>query len=699
MHIRLRYLLALGALVVGACSSEPTDSNPTPALFAITPDTISVGSGPQTLVLTGREFVSGSRVRWDGTDIPSDFVSSTELRVAISADRFATPGAPRLAVVNPAPGGGTSGEYTVAIVYPKPTIQSIAPERVRVGTSEPVTIVVHGTGFLAESAIQIEGYALPTTFVSPTQLTATLQWFLLGSARVATIDVRNPDPGGGVSTTHSLVVENPAPVITSISPDSIDADAGATTFRLVGSSFVSGAKLRWNGQERPTLYHGPTELRVQLTEADLANPGIQQISVANPSPAAGVSQTLSLRIMAAPPRITALTPASLVAGSAPVTLNITGTNFASNDEVRWNGAIRPVMFQTPTVLRITLSAADLSAPGRGELVIRSPGSGRSSSPAYLPILPSAETPPAIVTVAQGGRNIVYDKTRDRLYVAVGANSPSRRHTITAINPANQAVMETFPVHNNPTALAISDNDRYLYVGFAGTPVVVRIDLELQVKDLEFPLSVSGDHRSQTYAEDIVVLPGNGTSIAVSLMNDCCSPRHEGVAIYDNGVRRPQKSQGHTGSNRITRGPTPNRLYGLNTETTEFGLRRLAVDAQGVVEERTIGGLVNYFGANIEYDNGYLFSTTGQIFDAEGLRQIARVNEHGLVFPDVHNGRVHYFTGNTLTTYHYLGGPPLGTAPVYHAEGAAAMVRWGTDGIALVTPTSVVLARWSMIGTP
>ena len=43
------------------------------------------------------------------------------------------------------------------------------------------------------------------------------------------------------------------------------------------------------------------------------------------------------------------------------------------------------------------------------------------------------------------------------------------------------------------------------------------------------------------------------------------------------------TQRHTGSDRIEYSADSTRVYGYNNETTEFGFRRLVVDAQGVHE--------------------------------------------------------------------------------------------------------------------
>ena len=47
--------------------------------------------------------------------------------------------------------------------------------------------------------------------------------------------------------------------------------------------------------------------------------------------------------------------------------------------------------------------------------------------------------------------------------------------------------------------------------------------------------------------------------------------------------RPSKTQEHTGSNRIEPSADPTIFYGYNNETSEFGFRRLKLDANGMTE--------------------------------------------------------------------------------------------------------------------
>jgi hypothetical protein len=171
-----------------------------------------------------------------------------------------------------------------------------------------------------------------------------------------------------------------------------------------------------------------------------------------------------------------------------------------------------------------------------------------------------------------------------------------------------------------------------------------------------------------------------------------------VAIYDDGTRRSLTTQGHTGSDRITRMASAARLFGYNNETTEFGARTIAVTPSGLVEETVRGGVISGSG-DIEYDGGLVYATTGALVDPETISLLGTFPTSGLVEPDVGNGRVHFFAGTTLRTYHYRSFAFIGLADISGAAGSATLIRWGNDGLAFRTTTQIVLVRGTLVGNP
>lgn len=82
--------------------------NPVPVLSGIAPNTIAAGSAQFSLSVTGTNFVAGSVVRWNGTDLATTYGSATSLTATVPAANVASAGAANITVFNPAPGGGTA---------------------------------------------------------------------------------------------------------------------------------------------------------------------------------------------------------------------------------------------------------------------------------------------------------------------------------------------------------------------------------------------------------------------------------------------------------------------------------------------------------------------------------------------------------------------------------------------------------------
>src|SRR5207237_52192 len=110
-------------------------------------------------------------------------------------------------------GGTGSATLTLTINNPVPTITSISPTSATVGSAE-FTLTVNGTNFVSTSTVNWNGAPLATSFVSATQLTATVPASLVATAGTASITVANPSPGGGTSNAQTFTIAN-TPAITS----------------------------------------------------------------------------------------------------------------------------------------------------------------------------------------------------------------------------------------------------------------------------------------------------------------------------------------------------------------------------------------------------------------------------------------------------------------------------------------------------
>jgi len=96
-------------------------------------------------------------------------------------------------------------ERLVQVDNPFPSIASISPTTVTAGDPS-FTLTITGTGFVPGSAIYWNAGARPTQFISDTQLTAVISPADIGAAGTASVTVFNPTPGGGMSTSATLII-------------------------------------------------------------------------------------------------------------------------------------------------------------------------------------------------------------------------------------------------------------------------------------------------------------------------------------------------------------------------------------------------------------------------------------------------------------------------------------------------------------
>jgi Tol biopolymer transport system component len=86
-------------------------------------------------------------------------------------------------------------------------------------------------------------------------------------------------------------VENPQPQIHALSPTSAEVGEAELTLTVQGTGFVAQSSVRWNGATRPTTHLSSTELTARLSAADLASAGEAEVTVLNPAPGGGASNT------------------------------------------------------------------------------------------------------------------------------------------------------------------------------------------------------------------------------------------------------------------------------------------------------------------------------------------------------------------------------------------------------------------------
>jgi hypothetical protein len=208
---------------------------------------------------------------------------------------------------------------------------------------------------------------------------------------------------GGGSGGGSSTPPNPAPSVTSLSPNSGAAGGAAFTVTVSGSNFISSSTVEWNGSSRQTTFASGTSLQAAITAADIATAGTASLTVSNPAPGGGTSSPLTFTINNPVPAVTSITPSALLAGSPAFALTLSGSNFSSTSTVQWNGSPRTTNFVSSTSLQSAISAADIATPGTASVTVTNPTPGGGTSAALTFTI---QTPPPTITVMTPSSAIV-----------------------------------------------------------------------------------------------------------------------------------------------------------------------------------------------------------------------------------------------------------------------------------------------------
>lgn len=192
----------------GTASSQATfyvkADNPAPTLNSINPNSVNAGNPEFTMNLYGLNFKNGATAYWQGTPLTTYYGDASYISAVVPASLLTTAGTYNVTVVNPSPGGGTSGAvgFTVnAVGNPAPTITQLIPASATNGSADTPLQVIGPGNFVSGATISLNGTAVATTYIGTGELRATIPAALLSTAGVnVTVTVTNPAPGGGATS-------------------------------------------------------------------------------------------------------------------------------------------------------------------------------------------------------------------------------------------------------------------------------------------------------------------------------------------------------------------------------------------------------------------------------------------------------------------------------------------------------------------
>ncbi len=285
----------------------------------------------------------------------------------------------------------TPGSVTLDIWNPIPVVASATPSTFAEGTE---LVTVQGSQFIYGAQIFWNGVAVPTTYISSTQLAASLSAPMPGTYQLY---VTNPNPGSANSQALPESV-GPGQVVLTI-------DAGGGTTVRVNNSLNVGISVNGTNNTGVTwtingTAKGNAQIGTIVANSDGSVTYTAPAAVPTPNnvvtltatsvdnPAVSISQ--NIQVFNPIPILNSAAPMAFDPGPATVVLN--GSAFINGATVLANGAAVPTTFNNGGQLTASLN---LTVPGNVDLQVLNPGPGPAVSTDLIAEVNGATPTPAV----------------------------------------------------------------------------------------------------------------------------------------------------------------------------------------------------------------------------------------------------------------------------------------------------------------
>lgn len=203
------YVPGSSSTYTGSVSNTVTINAQPVTISGISPQVIAAGANGALLAISGTNFSSGTIALVNGTPLSTTYVSPVQLTVAVPATLL---GQPAILPIQLQTGSVLSNTISLTVV-PDVSLTSLTPA-LTVAQSAATSITATGVNFTPTTVLQFNGTALPTTYVSATQINAVIPAASLTTAQTAQItayDTASTSQSAGVPF---VVLPSPAVIFT-----------------------------------------------------------------------------------------------------------------------------------------------------------------------------------------------------------------------------------------------------------------------------------------------------------------------------------------------------------------------------------------------------------------------------------------------------------------------------------------------------
>ncbi len=308
-----------------------TLNNPVPQLTSVAP--LEIAQGAFTITLNGLHFAQGAVAYLGTTALTTTYVSSTQLTATGTATSTQA-GTQVVTVHNPDPGTSTSAGVSIVVAGNVTVLVAPATVMVRLGNQQVFTDMVTGAlnlsvtwtvngvagGNSTIGTITANGtYTAPLTLPAPNTVTVTAT------------SVEDPTK----SSSATVTLENPIPVITSVTPTTFTAN---TVFEMTvnGTGFTPGSIVNLGAIALSTTFIAPTQL-IAVGTPTLAQVGAVPVTVVNPNPGGSTSAAVNVQVVGPNSNITVtISPKTATLGAGNVQQFVATVTGSIDLSVTWS---------------------------------------------------------------------------------------------------------------------------------------------------------------------------------------------------------------------------------------------------------------------------------------------------------------------------------------------------------------------------
>jgi hypothetical protein len=276
-------------------------------------------SGGETITIRGSGFQTGAQVTLGGVQTASTYVDQNTLTATVPA---LPAGWQDVSVTNT---NGMSysapGLFQVVAAQLTPVISGFSPSPLAISPLAvyPTPVTILGSGFESYDWVEIDGQPVDSSYTDSGHIEATIPWQFL--QQIGSIPFRVVSPYSGSSSAHRLSLVNVVPTLHSLWPLTLASGGPQAKFDVYGLNYVSGSQVYWNGQPLATQVVGGSvagtgdeDVIATVPATLLATAGTATITVVNPAPGGGTSNSLSMDVSSAHPFV--VYPSSIDFGTA-----------------------------------------------------------------------------------------------------------------------------------------------------------------------------------------------------------------------------------------------------------------------------------------------------------------------------------------------------------------------------------------------